>query len=165
MSDIVERLAPCPFCGEVLTKVESWAKSFQPARLYHEYHHPDNGCIMVTDHPALFWAGPATDAPAFIAAWNRRSDATITALREEVGRLREVNKITREVEAHHLQRALTAEAELTALRQRVVEVVKALLLHSGIADVTDEDKFPEDIEAERAARALVNETKEALDGK
>ena len=91
--------------------------------------------------------------------------ATITALREEVERLREAKKITRQVEAHHLQRALTAEAELTALRQRVVEVVKALLLHSGIADVTDEDKFPEDIEAERAARALVNETKEALDGK
>jgi len=37
---------PCAFCGGDMLHIESLAKSFTPARVYHEYHHPDNECVL-----------------------------------------------------------------------------------------------------------------------
>lgn len=34
-----QALKPCPFCGSEIKHVESWARSFDPPRLYHEWHH------------------------------------------------------------------------------------------------------------------------------
>lgn len=37
-----DKLKPCPFCGSQIKHVESWAKSFNPPRLWHEWHHDDD---------------------------------------------------------------------------------------------------------------------------
>lgn len=37
----------CPFCGSDMKHIESLAKSFNPPRLYHEWHHDlDNDCYI-----------------------------------------------------------------------------------------------------------------------
>jgi hypothetical protein len=36
------RMRPCPFCGSEILHVESLAKSFDPPRVYHEWHHIDD---------------------------------------------------------------------------------------------------------------------------
>jgi hypothetical protein len=68
-------MAPCPFCGSEIRHVESWAKSFDPPRLYHEWQHIDdnvNEC-WVRRHRKI--VGSATDDPATHKAaldlWNR----------------------------------------------------------------------------------------------
>lgn len=62
-------LLPCPFCAGEVSRIESMARAFQPARLFHEYHHPK--CRII---PALIWSGEAGSVfeAAFIAAWNTR---------------------------------------------------------------------------------------------
>ena len=72
------RFAPCPFCGSEIVHVESWAKSFDPPRLYHEWHHADQDrdCVIFRQGQIV---AKATDDPkqqeAAIRLWNRRSDA------------------------------------------------------------------------------------------
>lgn len=67
-----EKLLVCPFCGSEIKHVESWARSFNPARMYHEYHHPNNGCLL--SRPAIIAA--CSDDPLqrqnFITEWNTR---------------------------------------------------------------------------------------------
>lgn len=40
---------PCPFCGQRLRHIGSWAMSFEPPRLYHEWHHAPVGCYLDPD--------------------------------------------------------------------------------------------------------------------
>lgn len=134
MSDIVERLAPCPFCGGE-AELDNAAEP-QFAR------RPTVTCKNENCFGYMPSAYYARDAEA-IAAWNRRSDATITALREEVERLSKS-----ELDAYNAGASQCADA-LTALRQRVVAVGKPLL-----AVATAEGKHDHLF---RAARALVNE--------
>ena len=183
MSDIVERLAPCPFCGGE-AELDNAAEP-QFAR------RPTVTCKNENCFGYMPSAYYARDAEA-IAAWNRRSDATLTALREEVERL------TREVEhynkngiveisvrnvsvadymAHWEGRTERAEAELIALRQRVKEVLEPFAKYetpeagNGLFQLPDEcdvlfNGTGEDCAAVitlghfRAARALINEIKE-----
>jgi hypothetical protein len=67
----------CPFCGSKILHIGSWAKSFDPPRLYHEWQH-------VEDNPNECWVAArnkviaaATDDPATqeraIRIWNRRA--------------------------------------------------------------------------------------------
>jgi len=71
------RFAPCPFCGSEIKHVESWAKSFNPPRLWHEWHHVEEGnnCWIV-HHRGTIVVGSATDEGASqraaIMRWNRR---------------------------------------------------------------------------------------------
>lgn len=69
------RFAPCPFCGSEIRHVESWAKSFDPPRLYHEWHHVDDDgdCQIVGRYGRI--VASATDDPEMqertILRWNR----------------------------------------------------------------------------------------------
>lgn len=66
-------LKPCPFCEQNLELVESWAKSFDPPRLYREYHHrAPVDCVLGKRD----WIFPDTAEDArqkFVAAWNTRA--------------------------------------------------------------------------------------------
>lgn len=70
------RFRDCPFCGSEILHVESWAKSFDPPRLYHEWRHIDDNddCWISRRHKMV---GHATDDPGqqerAIRIWNRRS--------------------------------------------------------------------------------------------
>jgi hypothetical protein len=66
---------PCPFCGTRLKHIGSWARSFDPPRLYHEWLHAPVICQMNPsggDKPIL----TATDDPETqfkaLALWNTR---------------------------------------------------------------------------------------------
>lgn len=39
----------CPFCNEKITHITSIARSFDIPRVYHEYHHVDNDCLLSRD--------------------------------------------------------------------------------------------------------------------
>lgn len=71
------RFIPCPFCGSEIRHVESWAKSFNPPRLWHEWHHDDDndGCWIRARAGGKI-VGNATDNPAdqerAIRRWNTR---------------------------------------------------------------------------------------------
>lgn len=75
-----DELKPCPYCGSSLNHVESLARSLDPPRVYHEYHHPKNGCFMVTGNRHAIVAN-FTDDPTprlqFIDTWNRRATPTL----------------------------------------------------------------------------------------
>lgn len=71
-------MAPCPFCGMHLMHKPSWAMSFQPNRLYHEYHHPTANCILGGRNWTFSDTGHAGEAmDEFSEQWNRR--ATLNA--------------------------------------------------------------------------------------
>lgn len=76
-NDMDEELKPCAFCNASLKHVESLAKSFDPPRVYHQYEHPQNGCIVTTGERHYIIA-TFTDDPEprlkFIQDWNRRHD-------------------------------------------------------------------------------------------
>jgi hypothetical protein len=70
------RFAPCPFCGSEILHVESWARSFDPPRPYHEWQHVDddvNACWIRRNRKIV---GSASDDPNeqehAIRLWNRR---------------------------------------------------------------------------------------------
>jgi hypothetical protein len=65
-------LLPCPFCSAEIPHTESWARSFQPPKLYHEYRHPSNDCVALHGQMWQF-TDDAEPRQAFIAAWNRRT--------------------------------------------------------------------------------------------
>lgn len=46
--DALRQILPCPFCGSEIRHITSLAKSFDPPRLYHEWHHVerDNDCLI-----------------------------------------------------------------------------------------------------------------------
>ena len=164
MSDIVERPAPCPFCGGTDIVASNVGED------------EDNwfvGC-MEKDcgaNPGVFC--PDSEAAA-VAMWNRRSDATITALREEVERLKADAEL-KDVEIVFLREMHKVKQDkLTALRQRVVEwhAARNATLAEPVADVRKSEAFRDVLNrlsnAEDAlaagARALINEIKEAKDG-
>jgi hypothetical protein len=76
-TDEVEELTlrECPWCGQQLEMVESWAKSFDPPQLYREYHHrAQPECVL----GKRAWTFPDTAEKArqsFIAAWNTRPES------------------------------------------------------------------------------------------
>lgn len=81
MTDL--EIAPCPFCGSRIRHIESWAKAFQPNRLYHEWHHEldnTNEC-PVRRHVGKIIAS-ATDDPKMqaeaVALWNTRAPASLS---------------------------------------------------------------------------------------
>ena len=68
----------CPFCGSEIQHTESWAKSFSPPRLYHEWHHvEDNEDCWIVRHRGKI-VGSATETgesqKAALDLWNRRDD-------------------------------------------------------------------------------------------
>ena len=218
MSDIVERLAPCPFCGG--------AAEWHDITEADETANIGGSCIVCTRCQAC---GPVQfgEKDTIIEQWNRRSDATITALREEVERLKRkayeaegrlallVDRATyadsygvpgsdftcclfcrgggapnvpfehedtcpiktlegcaqswfdadRERDGwldEETAARKSAETELTALRQRVVEVVGPFA--RAHADLMRGGSAPVSVSAYAAARALVNDM-ETTDGK
>src|SRR6266566_3347172 len=44
------QFSPCPFCGSEIHHIESWARSFDPPRLWHEWHHADDSDCWVVQH-------------------------------------------------------------------------------------------------------------------
>lgn len=86
-------LLPCPFCGSPVKHIESIARSFNPNRVYHEWHHEfDNDCLLRKKGKVLEYA---TDDEAmqarFCAAWNRRAlSQSSTEAKELAGRLLEM---------------------------------------------------------------------------
>ena len=152
MSDIVERLAPCPFCGG---RAEIYGGLFPPLG-------PRYGVTCRGECKTFLDCRCVHQAEA-IAAWNRRSDATITALREEVKRAR----FSPLGDNHHNALAcpycnpkqLDPEAELTALRRRVVELGGAI-----VARVHERQTLLSTSAPVRALATLINEIKETTDG-
>ncbi len=75
MTDL-ENLKPCPFCGSKIKHVESWAKSFDPPRLYHEWHHVENENCWIRNNRGLIVAN-SNEKPNSIQyaveTWNARS--------------------------------------------------------------------------------------------
>ncbi len=71
-------LEPCPFCASQIRHVESWAKSFDPPRLYHEWHH-DGDSLECPIRGQRKIVCCATDDPdmqaAVIRRWNTRATA------------------------------------------------------------------------------------------
>lgn len=71
------RMAPCPFCGSEIKHVESWAKSFNPPRLYHEWQHVDDNmdCWIRRRFKVV---GSATEdgemQKVALDQWNRRDE-------------------------------------------------------------------------------------------
>jgi hypothetical protein len=63
-------LSPCPFCGCMLRHVETWARSFEPPRLYHGYQHENNGCILSSK--GWYFDDKPDSRMAFITKWNAR---------------------------------------------------------------------------------------------
>lgn len=162
MSDLVERLEPCPFCAGIADDTHAGV-----APELHEDSHTNiyvwcpncgaKGLVVVGAH-----GGTRQEA---IAAWHRRAESPdLTRLRSEVERL------TEQARRNDLQARLAirgkslAETKLTTLTARTREVLDEMLMHSCINDIPDEDKFPEDLAAERAARSLFNELKEKDNG-
>lgn len=127
MSDIVERLAPCPFCGG---RAEIYGGLFPPLG-------PRYGVTCRGECKTFLDCRCVHQAEA-IAAWNRRSDATITALREEVAQARKAAAEALYGEGNdpgyplpEMIEALKVLAQngitLTALRQRVKDVAGQII--------------------------------------
>lgn len=75
------RMAPCPFCGSEIRHIESWAKSFDPPRLYHEWHHiEDNAECWIVARLRIKIVGSATDDPETqlraLNGWNGRASVS-----------------------------------------------------------------------------------------
>ena len=70
---------PCPFCGNQLKHIGSWAKSFDPPRLYHEWLHPPVVC-QINFHggevPILSATDNADMQIAVLERWNTRAVAS-----------------------------------------------------------------------------------------
>jgi hypothetical protein len=66
-----EKLLPCPWCQEDLDHVETWARSFDPPRAYHEYHHRNTKCVMGWKI-WVFTPELEIERGGFIRAWNTR---------------------------------------------------------------------------------------------
>jgi hypothetical protein len=71
------RFAPCPFCGSEIKHIESWAKSFDPPRLYHEWHHIDDNkdCWIVFSRGKIVGSADETGEAqqAQLDRWNSRA--------------------------------------------------------------------------------------------
>lgn len=67
-----ELLSDCPFCGAQLLHLESKATSFDPPRIYHEFHHPKNSCPIFNGKHWGF-TDDLSQRQAFIAGWNTRA--------------------------------------------------------------------------------------------
>lgn len=74
------RMAPCPFCGSEIRHVESWARSFDPPRLYHEWHHIEDNPKCWVVHNRGKMVGSASDDPEThqlaLDRWNHRDRYT-----------------------------------------------------------------------------------------
>lgn len=71
------RMRPCPFCGSEVLHVESWARSFKPPRLYHEWHHLDQdvACWAFRNRGTIIESADETGDSqlAALTRWNARS--------------------------------------------------------------------------------------------
>ena len=84
-----EALEPCPWCNAELVHIESCAKTYDPTRLYHEYHHPDQPCVLAKSR---WYFGETMDRRGpFLSLWNTRPpnplQAEVEALRARVAEL------------------------------------------------------------------------------
>ena len=93
-----EALEPCPWCNAELVHIESCAKTYDPTRLYHEYHHPDQPCVLAKS----WWYFDETmdRRGPFLSLWNTRPpnplQAEVDALRARVAELEGNNARLRE---------------------------------------------------------------------
>ena len=69
---MADNLKACPFCGGELRYVESWALSFSPNKLYHEYHHPENDCVLKKSRQSFQEDGDGKRRE-WIEDWNTRA--------------------------------------------------------------------------------------------
>lgn len=70
------RMAPCPFCDSEIRHIESLAKSFDPPRVYHEWHHIDanKDCWIFAQGGKIVGMADETGEAQLRALnrWNRR---------------------------------------------------------------------------------------------
>lgn len=71
----LDNLNPCPFCGSKIKHVESLAKSFDPPRLYHEWHHVEKDNCWIGNWKSI--VASSDEKPNSIQyaveTWNARS--------------------------------------------------------------------------------------------
>jgi hypothetical protein len=77
------RMLNCPFCDSEIMHVESWAKSFNPPRLYHEWHHPRAKCRFSDSIIEMSDEQPANQAEA-IKRWNTRAPRPLASAQQAV---------------------------------------------------------------------------------
>ena len=129
----VEMLAPCPFCGG--------AAEWHDITEADETANIGGSCIVCTRCQAC---GPVQfgEKDTIIEQWNRRSDATLTALRQRVVEV--VGPF-----------AATAEADIGE-SEADADLFRSAHPHNHAPQIT--------VGHFRAARALINEIKETTDG-
>ena len=116
-------LKPCPFCNTHLRHVESLARSFNPPRIYHEYHHDNPKCFF----SKFRWnfTNDTAAREAFLITWNTRAPEPlvaelIEALEECAAGLEAEIKCKRAIRFE-----ITTERDLTPVRQAQAILAKA----------------------------------------
>lgn len=70
------RFIECPFCGSEIRHVESLARSFDPPRVYHEWHHIDDDETCFIRKRGKMVASATDDGKqqeSVIRSWNKRT--------------------------------------------------------------------------------------------
>ncbi len=96
-------LADCPFCGSPIKHVTSLAQSFDPPRLYHEWHHVESSVDCPIRRHGQIVASASDDESeqqCVIRGWNTRM---VSALPELVAALEEIRKVADETPAAEWQ--------------------------------------------------------------